>query len=105
MQDDEGRQGAVHAGQSHDDEVQVNHCSAQHGVRQGRPPVLREGRDMSAPTDVSLQKLKRVGRHLKAKPRLKIRFGLGRDEARRHFDRQRLGGCHRTHKYTNGGVQ
>ena len=40
--------------------------------------------DMSAPTGVSLQKLKRVGRYLKAKPRLKIRFDF--QDATKHID-------------------
>ena len=61
-------------------------------------------RDMSAPTDVSFQKLKRVGRNLKTKPRLKIRLAL--QDATKHIDTltdSDWGGCHRTRKSTNDG--
>ena len=61
-------------------------------------------RDMSAPTDMSLQKLKRVGRYLKAMPRVKIRFDF--QEATRHIvtlSDNDWSGCHRTRTSTNGG--
>ena len=61
-------------------------------------------RDMSAPTDISLQKLKRVGRYLKAMPRVKIRFDF--QEATRHIvtlSDNDWSGCHRTRTSTNGG--
>jgi hypothetical protein len=61
-------------------------------------------RDMSAPTTVSLQKLKKVGRYLKVKPRLKIRFDF--QDATKHIDiftDSDWAGCHRTRKSTNGG--
>ena len=53
--------------------------------------------------DVSLQKLTRVDRYLKAQPRLKIRFEF--QDATKHIDiftDSDWGGCHRTRKSTNG---
>ena len=105
---DGGPPGAVDAGQSDDDEVQVNHSSAQlHGVRQSRPPVLREGvvpgheranRCEFAEAEES------VDRYFPAKPRPEITFDF--QDVTRHIDTftdSDWSGCHRTRKSTNGG--
>ena len=61
-------------------------------------------RDMSAPTEVSWQKLKKVGRYLKIRPRLIIEFVY--QDATSVIDvytDSDWAGCHKTRKSTNGG--